>query len=280
MDEPYIIKSVQDIIKIGVSLSKSWFRGHSETFNNLTPGIFREKYSMQFSFKPDFELRIYEEFKRVAPSISNLDFSSNGDLEWLFVMQHYGLPTRLLDWSESILVAAFFAVEKNQESDAELWAMYPDMINQIYGFEGMPIIKYNKDLQFLASEHRHTNPKQLSEELGLKKTPNTPMALRPPIKFERMVLQQSVFTIHPRPKKNKSIINILKSKEHLIRYIIPKNYKNKILSDLYSIGINKRTLFGDLTSLSESILEQEKTIAYTPPDPPKLLGPQKIPKFF
>jgi hypothetical protein len=195
-------------------------------------------------------------------------------------MQHYGLPTRLLDWSKSILVAAFFAVEKNQESDAELWAMHPDTLNHIFGFHGMPITRNNKDLQFLASEHRHNNPKGLSLELGLKKIPNTPMALRPPIKFERMVLQQSVFTIHPKPKKNKSINNVLKAKEHLVRYIIPKIYKRKILTDLYSIGINKRTLFGDLTSLSESILEQEKIIAYTPPDPPKLQGPHKIPKFF
>jgi len=280
MNKPYIIKSIQDIITIGTCLSESWFRGHPETYNNLTPGIFREKYSFQFSVKPDFELRIYEEFKRIAPSLSNMDYSSYGDIEWLFVMQQYGLPTRLLDWSESILVAAFFAVEKIHESDAELWALFPDKLNHKYGFEGMPIIRYNKDLQFLASEHRHTNPKGLSKELNLKKIPDTPMALRPPIQFDRMVFQQSVFTIHPKPKRNKSIESILPDKEHLIRYLIPKNFKKKILSDLYSIGINRRTLFGDLISLSESIIEKEKTIAYTPPSPPKLTPPTKVPKFF
>jgi hypothetical protein len=280
MEEPFVIKSISNIIDIGKTLSNSWFRGHPERYNNLAPGIFREKYAGQFLFKPDFELRIYEEFKRIAPSISQFNILNYSDLEWLFVMQHYGLPTRLLDWTESILVASYFAVEKNFESDAELWAIFPDVLNHKYGFEGMPIIDNNKDLQFLASTYRHTNPPKLAEELNLNEIPHTPMALRPPIKFERMIYQQSVFTIHPTPDSNNSIIDILTENRHLIKYIIPSGYKQKIKTDLKSLGINKRTLFGDLSSLAESILEEERTVAYSPPKPPDLLPSKKISRFF
>jgi len=201
MAEPYTINSIYDIIEIGKELCYSWFRGHPEKYNKLTPGIFREKYDSQFIFKPQFELKIYEEFKRIAPSLSHFNVKNYSDLEWLFVMQHYGMPTRLLDWTESILFAAYFAVEKNFESDAELWAMYPDALNHKYGFHGMPMIEENRVLQFLASEHRHNNPPQLTKELDLTDLPKSPMALRPPIKFDRMILQQSAFTIHPKPEQ-------------------------------------------------------------------------------
>lgn len=280
MREPYRIESIFDILEIGKELSLSWFRGHPEIFNNLTPGIFRPKFEDQFIFKPQFELKIYEEFKRIAPSLSQFNILNYSDLEWLFVMQHYNMPTRLLDWTESILVASYFAVEKNFESDAELWAIYPDVLNHKYGFEGMPIIENNRDLQFLSSVHRHTKPSKLAEELDLKEIPDTPMALRPPLKFERMIYQQSVFTIHPKPDKNNSITDILKDNRHLIKYIIPHGFKQKIKNDLKSLGINKRTLFGDLTSLAESILEEEKTVAYGPPKPPDLMPRKKAPRFF
>lgn len=44
-------------------------------------------------------------------------------LAWWAVMQHYGAPTRLLDWSLSPHVALYFAVEKNFENDGALWCL-------------------------------------------------------------------------------------------------------------------------------------------------------------
>jgi hypothetical protein len=271
MAEEYTINSIYDIIEIGKELSHSWFRGHPETYNNLTPGIFRDKYASQFIFKPQFEMKIYEEFKRIAPTLSHFNVINYNDLEWLFVMQHYGMPTRLLDWTESILFAAYFAVEKSFDRNAELWAIYPDALNHKYLLHGMPMIKENRVLQFLASEYRHNNPPQLSKELGLKELPISPMALKPPIKFDRMILQQSAFTIHPKPEETNSIIDILPEKEFLIKYVIPMNKKQILKDDLKALGISKRALFGDLQSLTESILDEERTVAYGPPQPPDLL---------
>jgi hypothetical protein len=275
MTEEYTINSIHDIIEIGTKLSLSWFRGHPESYNNLTPGIFRDKYASQYIFKPQFEMKIYEEFKRIAPSLSHFNVINYNDLEWLFVMQHYGMPTRLLDWTESILFAAYFAVEKSFESNGELWSMYPDALNHKYGFHGMPMIKENRALQFLASEHRHNDPPKLLEELGLKELPKTPMALKPPIKFDRMILQQSAFTIHPKPEEGNSITDILKEKELLIKYTIPNNKKQMLKDDLKALGVNRRTLFGDLQSLTESILYEERVVAYGPPKPPDLLQKKK-----
>lgn len=43
-------------------------------------------------------------------------------LEWLALMQHHGAPTRLLDFSHSFYVAAFFSME-SAEQDAAVWAL-------------------------------------------------------------------------------------------------------------------------------------------------------------
>jgi FRG domain. len=116
------ISSVIDALKEEVTSrfcnieNETWFRGQADYSHKLLPGIFREdKYD---------EAAMYQEFIRRYPEHSN---SHKTIFEWLTLMQHYGLPTRLLDWSTNLLVALFFAVndEKKKNEDGAVFAFNP-----------------------------------------------------------------------------------------------------------------------------------------------------------
>ena len=269
MTQTSIIEKFDNIIELGTTLGENWFRGHSRIIQELTPGIYRKPYSSRIykEFRPDIEFQLAEDFKRKAPSVATNLPNTENHIEWLFLMQHHGVPTRLLDWTENILIATFFAVESDLDKDGELWTFLPWQLNESHGFYGLPSNSKNMTLQFLSHEIFHNNPEKLKEEYGLSETPKAPMAFLPPLMHPRMNAQQSCFTIHPSPQKGYSIPEIISSNRYLMRYIIPKNLKKTFRSNLNNLGITYRTIFPDLVGLAKSLRDKENVLAWGQPDP-------------
>lgn len=273
MTKTYKLSTIHHVIEIGTTLSRSWFRGHSKIIGELTPGIFRDGYDFPpLRLRSDVEFDLISKFKLNAPSLeSNLpDYDDH--VSWLFLMQHHGLPTRLLDWTESVLIALYFAVSENKSDDGELWVMYPDALNKCGKYSGGVALPNNRILRHIASKPAHNDPGKFKEELGLEEAPKYPLAIQPPMNFPRMVSQLSAFTIHPEPLPNCTIPDLLQDEEYLVRYIIPANSKDKLLTDLAALGITPRTLRPDLDSLSATIKQEAKIVAYGPPHPPPCDG--------
>ena len=103
------------------------FRGQS-TDKALIPGIAR--HYLKKSRVVD-EKRMLEELN--AQSIQYINYQPKTNLEKLTIAQHHGIPTRLLDWTESALAALYFAVNKQpaENDSAVVWVLSVDRDNQM-----------------------------------------------------------------------------------------------------------------------------------------------------
>ena len=94
------------------STTTPWFRGQSDLNWKLIPHIHR------ITGLGGYERDLIRDFKLLSHNILQQHKLEN-EFDWLYVMQHYGLPTRLLDWTESSLVARRSEVEEFQEETEE-----------------------------------------------------------------------------------------------------------------------------------------------------------------
>jgi hypothetical protein len=246
------IKTIVDAVSISKTYRFHWFRGQPRTYNNLTPKVFRnEFYNPNDTYCDLKESEFIYHFKRSAPSIVKELPPVDNHLNWLFLMQHHGLPTRLLDWTESILVALFFAVNDYNDEDGELWVMDYTHLNSY----GVLIPGTQRTLNYLIEEaFSNTNSVILRNKHNLLCHQIIfPVGFFPQINFPRMSAQHSVFTIHPRPYSDSTSLTKFLN-PGLNRFIIPKHVKKELLFELYSLGISQRWLFNDLDNLAKDIM--------------------------
>lgn len=265
-----ILDSIEKIVTVGARLRFYWFRGQDCGYGNLTPGIFRDD-STPPSYS-DREINCVSNFMRQAPAYGSQLPKEDAFLDWLIFMQHHRLPTRLLDWTESILVATYFAAVSSPNNDGEVWAMFPFSLNSAtVGRHGLPPLD-NPMLTYLATEPFFNHPLFAMQNSNVGETPGGPIAFMPTLTLRRMVSQMSAFTIHPRHEyyaadvtpisdddfarvlgRTKSIEQLLPERSSLVRYIIPSCAKPEILLALEALGVNEGSLFVDLDSLSRTI---------------------------
>lgn len=130
------VNSISDFLNeldtIGYVSKKLWYRGVSDSNYTLTPSLFRHKTAKTQSALKKLELELNETFEmRSLPYAESRQWAED-EWERLFFMQHYRVPTRLLDWSGSPLVSMHFAVtsaklEKSGSAaaDAAVWVLDP-----------------------------------------------------------------------------------------------------------------------------------------------------------
>ena len=160
--------------------------------------------------------------------------------EWLTIMQHHKVPTRLLDWTENPLVALYFAICEYPKSDGVLWVLYPRILNNISNiFPDYP--KYIPS--FEDKELNAYTPQSIRSE---KTSKMKPLAVIGPRNTPRMQAQLGVFTVIHR---DTTPIDDLANGEHVLRYVIPKKAKLKIVEELRLLGVGRLQLFPELESI-------------------------------
>lgn len=114
---------------LSASCGPMLYRGQAQAHGNLQPTITRSNQGGAYDAAMLVERRLLDSFRKHYAEIKMLpadmptgaDLASKPALDVLSLMQHYEVPSRLLDWTESVWVAAFFACATQADTDAELW---------------------------------------------------------------------------------------------------------------------------------------------------------------
>ncbi len=234
------ITRLADLTEVAGDLAHCWWRGHKDATWKLLPKVRRDEYD---------ERGLAETFKLRAPALHQSTPAQDDYPAWLSLMQHYGLPTRLLDWTGSPLVAAFFAIgawqgggpgaSKDDPSEAALWALDPIKMNEAVGAGGGIVPIHNGRVMtevqraFLAGKDHHSG--------------RPAVAVQPAHIDQRLLAQDAKFTLHD---------DETPLEEHegcegwLYKYLIPDTLVRPLARELEAVGITDDVVFPDLDHLA------------------------------
>lgn len=268
----------------------TWFRGQEDFSSPLVPSVYRKNSQGELLYAKS-EGDILSDFKLIN---ANRSRDMLDTLDWLSLMQHHKSPTRLLDWTENILVALFFAVKERPAIDDKpgaLFVLNSIKLNSHAG--GGSIVLRAGDLpcwiraqlaegpsldaiRHQIENERHADLKifdHFIKDYTVNKVVEyltRPVAVWPRLTHDRMVKQQSVFVVHggtyiedttdiPEPKMledfNETVADGYK---FLRKFIIPAEVKKSIRDDLKSLDIHIASLFPELEYQSEFIKNKWK----------------------
>lgn len=206
-DNLVIVKTFSKFDEAIEGISKTALcRGVSNHEYPLLPSLFRH---IEVESADVREYNLMWVFKTHAKP--HLQSIPENEVEWLTIAQHHGLPTRLLDWSLSPLIACFFAVQSLSKSDA---AVYVYDVGRFKKEEEIDISKLKDIVAFFPS---HTT--------------------------KRVAAQSGMFTIHPTNNMKLESASIKK-------IVIPADRKKYFMEKLVKYGIHPATVFPDLDGLS------------------------------
>ena len=218
-----------------------WFRGQEDREWHLEPSIHRGKlFERENYVTNDFYIYV-NQIEDNAPHKDNY-------AAWMSLMQHYGLPTRILDWSSSPLVACYFALEKNREenNDSCIWVLVPRKINIQEGFGEYvyPIDAYTVQQMLMPA----FKDKAKFEDKYKDKI----IACHSVKKDLRMYSQQSSFTVHNSQRKLEDICD----DETLFKFVIPHYCKEKMYESVNILGISTSFIYPDMEHISRDIIKK------------------------
>ncbi len=247
----FIEKTTTDYKKwdLGESPWFPWFRGEPSSDTPLVPKLFRKKYQDDY-----YENRLIQHFRMRAMAYGKTPHRDETDL-WLFLAQHVGLPTRLLDWTEGSLIALYFAL---LEKEPIVWMLNPFELNRLSVPEEKSGRSYNiyaltwyspedKRIRNIGSEN--LNAAWRDDQGGL----DLPVAIPPTYVHPRIPAQRSCFTVHG--KKKESLCDLISGKDIIKKYVIDGTKSKGMLDELRTLGVSRATLFPELNGLAKDLTE-------------------------
>lgn len=254
-----------------------WFRGNSKKFYELDPALLRtENKNNQINSNYFDILKIDEEDENATiEGIKGIEeymirrFSTSGlphvslhdplKIHWHMLMQHNGLPTRLLDWSKSAMIALYFAIRKCSDRkisrdtsiDAAVWALDPRRLQEECEGTRRIYTEIDKDKKDIIESYIN-----LDEDCAKK----YPLPIIPAHVHDRISAQQARFTFHShkRGKLFEFGKKLAASTRYppLVKFVIPFEYQETILRALRLMGVSDQEITPSLDSISREIQQR------------------------
>ncbi len=232
-----------------------WFRGVATEEQKPIPGlVWRNVRHLESSLEHNF-LVSYKSY---------LNSESLNPWEIFALMQHHGLPTRLLDWSESALVALYFALtsEPDRIGDRIVWVMNPFQLNQ--KSLGLPtlycpavinsrIIHTPNDIEVNLDDYLGPNLKNDHT----RPLPSLPIAINASQNIRRVSTQKGCFTVHGSDAS--SIDTFFDSYDdfYQIRVKVKDNiHRLMMINTLSGLGVDEEFIYQDLDALCKKVKRQ------------------------
>ncbi|MDP2899286.1 MAG: FRG domain-containing protein, partial [bacterium] len=250
-----------DIVTLVESLQRGkdaplWFRGCGKSDYKLLPALYRHPTRTKIADIARLEGELITRFRQRSIPFHNRALADDWDT--LFFMQHYGVPTRLLDWTENPFVGLYFAVmaapylvsprgRLRFSHAAAMWILDPVVWNRHslnhQSFDGGVLVPGDDALK------------------GYRPTPsfsgmyNHPVALYGAHNSSRIVAQRGVFTIFGQNTipMEKAFVTEGFPQDSLIKVTLTRNFLPEIRRSVLMYGTTESVVFPDLEGLSREI---------------------------
>ena len=269
------VNSWDDARQLGTNLVYCAFRGQGKASWRLETKFERLYKRYQCPDTPGFrESEILETFQRRAHHFVATPPDLTNKLEWLALIQHYGGPTRLLDFTYSFYIAVFFAIE-NAEDDAAIWGINLGPLTKILSGKLDPTI--NSQHLSLSHEHySHYCNLVLGDAVSHQSKESLVVPVEPWRTNERLAIQQGLFIFPvnievPFEENLASTIGVASnifqesqeqdynpkdnSLDHIgvLKITLPLSIHKAALYDLDAMNINAASLFPGLDGFARSL---------------------------
>lgn len=235
-----------------------WYRGCGDSDHRLEPTLFRHPTRKTITDLLNLEANLLTHFRqRSLPYISNQTIN---DWDLLFLMQHFGVPTRLLDWTENPYIALYFALSSAKgdsstgteifKKDASIWVLDPvewnrHSLKHMSYKDGILSVADARIKTYTPSSNHHDTGEMLNQSVTIYGTHNSP----------RIIAQRGAFMVFGKDTQPADLAyqSLHYPPESLTKIVIPKDKITQLTTSLFKIGYTDAVVFPDLEGLAREI---------------------------